>query len=415
MKRTVLVLGILAMATNAHAIATPSFTVQGVLRNNMGQLQSMAISPQVRFFDAQTGGNQLGPIYGFPTTPVQNGLFTLSSTDATIGSWILSASQVWVELTITGIGTFPRQQVMSSLTAVEAHTADSLISSYVVPIANGGTGSSTQNFVDLTTNQTVMGNKSFGGTTVFQNNATSAEAVQLIADGFGGLALYAEATGTQAAAASFNGLVIVQTQLSAGAPQTPSGVEPLNTFGPNSGLSMDDRNTSGGGSRWVIYPAAGNLWIWSGAANGNLFAFNSSGAAFKPGGGSWLNLSDERLKNIGATFKRGLKELMRLEPVRYRYRPGNAMDAPSESEHIGFAAQSVQKVIPEAVLENSEGYLMVDNDPILWTMLNAIKEQQTTIQEQRSLIDGLRAQNAEMRDRLVRVEHAVTSLKRVER
>ena len=33
----------------------------------------------------------------------------------------------------------------------------------IVPIANGGTGSSTQNFVDLTTNQSIGGNKTFSG------------------------------------------------------------------------------------------------------------------------------------------------------------------------------------------------------------------------------------------------------------
>jgi hypothetical protein len=34
-----------------------------------------------------------------------------------------------------------------------------------VPLANGGTGSATQNFVDLTTNQTAAGNKTFSGNT----------------------------------------------------------------------------------------------------------------------------------------------------------------------------------------------------------------------------------------------------------
>jgi hypothetical protein len=36
----------------------------------------------------------------------------------------------------------------------------------VLPIANGGTGSSTQNFVDLTSVQTIAGNKTFSGTTI---------------------------------------------------------------------------------------------------------------------------------------------------------------------------------------------------------------------------------------------------------
>jgi hypothetical protein len=49
-------------------------------------------------------------------------------------------------------------------------------------------------------------------------------------------------------------------------------------------------------------------------------------------------------------------------------------------EHVGFVAQDVQKVIPEAVSANSRGYLLVNNDPILWTMLNAIKQQQAEIE-----------------------------------
>ena len=39
----------------------------------------------------------------------------------------------------------------------------------------------------------------------------------------------------------------------------------------------------------------------------------------------------------------------------------------------------MQRVIPEAVTENSKGYLVVNNEPILWAMLNAIKQQEDLI------------------------------------
>ncbi len=55
------------------------------------------------------------------------------------------------------------------------------------------------------------------------------------------------------------------------------------------------------------------------------------------------------------------------------------MGSRDRDEHVGFVAQDVQRVIPEAVTENNKGYLLVNNDPILWTMLNAIKEQQREI------------------------------------
>ncbi|HEY6047274.1 MAG TPA: hypothetical protein VIU65_11770, partial [Pyrinomonadaceae bacterium] len=44
-----------------------------------------------------------------------------------------------------------------------------------------------------------------------------------------------------------------------------------------------------------------------------------------------------------------------------------------------------------AVTSNDKGYLLVNNDPILWTMLNAIKEQQAQIQQQQKLIERQQA------------------------
>ena len=50
----------------------------------------------------------------------------------------------------------------------------------------------------------------------------------------------------------------------------------------------------------------------------------------------------------------------------------------------------MQKVIPEAVTQNSNGYLMLNGDPIMWTMLNAIKEQQKEIEALKSEVRKLR-------------------------
>jgi hypothetical protein len=116
-----------------------------------------------------------------------------------------------------------------------------------------------------------------------------------------------------------------------------------------------------------------------------------NGDASKIGGGSWQSFSDARLKNIKGGFNSGLKALMQLQPLRYEYKRDNALGLKSEGEHVGFAAQAVQKVIPEAVTTSQSGYLMVNNDPILWTMLNAIKEQQKEIAELKGQVQKLRA------------------------
>ena len=90
----------------------------------------------------------------------------------------------------------------------------------------------------------------------------------------------------------------------------------------------------------------------------------------------------------------GIKAVMQLQPVRYEYKPDNALGLKSSGEYIGFGAQAVQKIIPEAVSKNDKGYLLVNNDPILWTMLNAIKEQQQQLQQKRVRIEKLEARLA---------------------
>jgi hypothetical protein len=139
----------------------------------------------------------------------------------------------------------------------------------------------------------------------------------------------------------------------------------------------------------VMTFTGGNIGIGTNAPDLKL---SVSGDADKSvGGGSWQFFSDERLKNIKGGFNSGLKAVMQLQPIRFQYKPNNALGLQSEIEQVGFGAQALQKIIPEAVSKNANGYLMVNNDPILWTMLNAIKEQQKEIVELKGQIHKLQS------------------------
>jgi len=146
-------------------------------------------------------------------------------------------------------------------------------------------------------------------------------------------------------------------------------------------------NTDTGTVRMTIN-SAGNVGIGTGAPTDTL---SVNGTASKTGGGAWAVFSDERLKNIKGRFLPGLQAVMQLQPVRFEYKPNNALGLKSTQEYVGFGAQSLQQVIPEAVTRNDNGYLQVNNDPIMWTMLNAIKEQQKEIQELKKEVRKLRA------------------------
>jgi hypothetical protein len=182
---------------------------------------------------------------------------------------------------------------------------------------------------------------------------------------------------------------------------TPTGIA---RFSQSGGVGVVDFGFGGAtGAGWVqatnssnlganfaflINPNGGNVGIGTTAPTDTL---SVNGTASKPGGGTWAVFSDERLKRIRGPYTSGLQAVMRLQPIRYEYKPDNALGIKSEGEHIGFGARAVQQVIPEAVTTNASGYLMVNNDPIIWTMLNAIKEQQKEIVELKRQIRQLRA------------------------
>ncbi|HEY4425785.1 MAG TPA: tail fiber domain-containing protein [Pyrinomonadaceae bacterium] len=137
-----------------------------------------------------------------------------------------------------------------------------------------------------------------------------------------------------------------------------------------------------------LQPNGGRVGINTNAPD-QLLSVN--GEASKAGGGNWLVFSDERLKNIKGPFNSGLKAVMQLQPIRYEYKPNNPLGINLKGEHVGFGAQSLQQIIPEAVTSTESGYLQVNNDPILWTMLNAIKEQQKEIEQLKTEVRRLRA------------------------
>jgi hypothetical protein len=136
----------------------------------------------------------------------------------------------------------------------------------------------------------------------------------------------------------------------------------------------------------------------------NMLSVN--GNASKLGGGFWATFSDRRLKELKGNYTSGLSRVLGIHPVRYRYKEENELGIHDAEEHIGLVAQEVQKLIPEAVTESSKGYLLVNNDPILWAMLNAIKEQQQQIQQQRRQIRLQQGQIARLNGKVGLLESA---------
>lgn len=140
----------------------------------------------------------------------------------------------------------------------------------------------------------------------------------------------------------------------------------------NVGMVVNDRVGIGTTSPTESLEVAGNAFV-AGRARvaSDLYVH---GSAYKPAGGSWLSLSDVRLKNVERPFTRGLDAIRLIDPVVYRYKTGTTLNLPTNQPFAGVLAQEVERAIPEAVEDGPDGFKTVNSDPVVWTMLNALKE-----------------------------------------
>ncbi len=112
-------------------------------------------------------------------------------------------------------------------------------------------------------------------------------------------------------------------------------------------------------------------------------ALTVTGAASKPGGGSWTAFSDSRVKKDITDFAPGLSELERVRPVRFKYN-GLGGTTDNGKEYVGVVAQELEKVLPFMVdsqpkkLHPSDTDVSeikeVDPSAFTYTLINAVQE-----------------------------------------
>jgi len=286
--------------------------------------------------------------------------------------------------TTTGYGnTANGYNALHSNTTGSSNTA----SGYATLSNNSTGGGNTADGVGaLVSNTTGWSNSASGGNAVWQNTTGSYNT----SSGFD--TLYSNTTGTGNTAGGYKALYsnttgYYNTALGYEADVGSGNVGNATAIGANAYVTQS--NTLVLGCVAGVNGCSGPVSVGIGTtAPDNMLTVN--GSADKPGGGSWGTYSDRRLKNLNGSYSSGLSQVLRINPIRYRYKADNAMGIHDTDEHIGVVAQDVQKVIPEAVTENSKGYLLVNNDPIIWSMLNAIKEQQREIRDLKSELRATR-------------------------
>jgi len=127
------------------------------------------------------------------------------------------------------------------------------------------------------------------------------------------------------------------------------------------------------------------------ALNGGPVQMNNYGAgtATFDASGNITSVSDMRLKNLQGMYGVGLKQLMQINPIVYKYNTKSKLD--TVNNYIGFSAQNVKDALGEnAVGINKDGYYSLQDRALIAASINAIKELKQLNDAQQKEIDNLK-------------------------
>lgn len=233
----------------------------------------------------------------------------------------------------------------------------------VLPLANGGTGSLSKNFVDLTTAQTVVGLKTF--------NANSITVKSTAATGLATLVFF-DSNG------NFKG------QFGYGSSQTNEldfyqGLNAavrywISTYNTDRIMIKIDTNFRVGIND-NITPTQ-TLDVNGGARIRGLANNNNPVNVQATSDGTLALTSSINIKEDVQNLPYGLNEIMLLQPSKFsyidKYKYGEGYD-------IGFIAEDVINVIPESVGTGVESDVFMDSVKLIPVLVKAIQEQQALI------------------------------------
>jgi hypothetical protein len=196
------------------------------------------------------------------------------------------------------------------------------------------------------------------------------------------------------------------------------------------GTWLDLRNTSPGGTNWLVIATAngngegaGKLLFNVGAgltsvaveplaiqSDGKVgigtvtpgFLLEVNGSAGKPGGGSWSSSSDARLKKNVRTLSGALDKLLALRGVSFEYiDPAKIHELPGE--RMGLIAQEVERVFPDWVETGPNGYKRVTVRGLEALVVEALRQlraeqEETRREEERQVAALKREKDAEIQE-----------------
>lgn len=150
----------------------------------------------------------------------------------------------------------------------------------------------------------------------------------------------------------------------------------------NTRLSISDNNgqlTVGGSGQF------GDLHVRDGKGGVSIRLDGSTGNCSC---NSLTETSDVRLKQDIAPLVNALDKVLTLRGVRYQWKHEDATkETCSKDSQIGFIGQEMETVCPELVSTDAEGYKSLNYSRLTPILVEAIKEQQQIIHEQKLVLE----------------------------
>lgn len=140
--------------------------------------------------------------------------------------------------------------------------------------------------------------------------------------------------------------------------------------------------------------------------NGNAFA------------NSWQTPSDARLKKNIAPILGAMDTIQRLQGVHFEWRDvkersvGKSLDLPTDKPQVGFIAQEVRTVLPEAVSADKDGIMSVQESKVVPILVEAVKGLNKELKQERSEYENLKVKNDRQSAVVAQLEREVAELSR---
>jgi hypothetical protein len=156
----------------------------------------------------------------------------------------------------------------------------------------------------------------------------------------------------------------------------------------------------------LLNPNGGTVGIGTSTPNSSYILYVNGAAA---GTSAWTVVSDARLKDHVTDLKNGIATVAKLRPVRFDWKPvekrkvGKDLKLAVGEPQIGFIAQEVEKVLPEAVTVprngSSDPYVLQETK-LIPLLVAAVKEQQDEIKAQQTKIVELSAEIMNLKEKV---------------